>query len=313
MKELNRPPIVRAIEDCDAQYINAEHEAGKRCDQERLEHYLNAGRRWNQKRLALTGGKRQGGLTDWVKANVRCTQQTLNRYGRFADLVDSVQNSENRFPSYDRLKELWASTRSGSLAELEQSDTDTTEPKLEELAERIDVSAKRAEEWMVKAVADARRQGQELVKARGVHDGPEDWLKWCQDNLEMGRREVQQYIDFAKYPELEHLPVNRQYEILQAIQNPRQLPGKPNPPVDIYEAEERLEALLSDRNLWVARYRVKVEEGDEVDKEDEDCCPHGGQRIMALLLDRRLWDFTGWDSFELFCRLNDRFLEVLRE
>jgi hypothetical protein len=133
MKELNPPAIVRTAEDnlaFLARQINSEHRAGFGAMRKGLEHFRAAGE-------ALIKAKKQvghGKWGDWLKENVRCSQDMCNRYMRLARNWDR-----------DKLR----TTRS--------------------LSEAMGlITNKDSEE------AEAENEGAEGVEDEGAQEGPED-------------------------------------------------------------------------------------------------------------------------------------------
>lgn len=103
-RQVNASRAILPLGDIDAAYINAEHEAGERSERQALAHYLNAGRRLLAKKREILRGRSRGGWVAWLKANIRFTKQTANRYMRFAV---AVGEGKTVFPS---LADIWAST-----------------------------------------------------------------------------------------------------------------------------------------------------------------------------------------------------------
>jgi hypothetical protein len=99
----SRQALVRAAEDQDAAYVNAEHEAGQRAREESLRHYLNAGRRLLDKRKQFPP---RSGWLRWLKENVRFSQPTAHRYMAFAEECAALlftTNSKDETNSKDDL------------------------------------------------------------------------------------------------------------------------------------------------------------------------------------------------------------------
>lgn len=122
--------IVRPAEDEDAKYINAEHKAILRCDEEKWDRALNLGRRLNKKKAELQKetGKKYPGWNKWIKKNLAFSQVTTSRYMTFADLVDKEQNLTSRLLNFERKKELWASTEPSRSSVKVEEDPEPVEP-----------------------------------------------------------------------------------------------------------------------------------------------------------------------------------------
>lgn len=132
MKELNGPTIVRMVEDADAAYINAEHEAGSQAQRKSLDHYRKCGERLIRKKASLKHGQ----WGEWLRNNVRFSQQMASRYMRFASALKPGFNlTENQ------IEELWESTRPGNApkAEEEEPPVPTPAPSVSLPADTVEV------------------------------------------------------------------------------------------------------------------------------------------------------------------------------